>query len=76
MFQALGNVAPLIPWSWYAPGWSTSSTNMALPRAGQLMLTFLWYAPIVKLDRLPGKPGDGPCVCGITVVPAGSRLTS
>jgi hypothetical protein len=49
--------------------------SMALPRAGTTYAYLSWFAPIVKLDRLPGKPGDEPYLRGIIIVSASTRLT-
>jgi hypothetical protein len=50
--------------------------NMALPRVGTTYAYLSWFAPIVKLDRLPRKPKDEPYVRSIIIVPTGTRMTS
>jgi hypothetical protein len=34
------------------------------PRAGIACAYLSWLVSAVELNRLPGKPGDEPCVCG------------
>jgi hypothetical protein len=50
--------------------------SVAPLRAGTTYAYPSWFAPIVELDRLPGKPSDELYVRGIIVVPAGTCLTS
>jgi hypothetical protein len=49
--------------------------SMALHRTGTTFAYLSWFAHVVKLHRLPGKPGDEPSVSGIIIVPAGTQLT-
>jgi hypothetical protein len=49
---------------------------MALPKVGTTYAYLSWFAPIVKLDRLPRKPKDEPYVRSIIIVPTGTRMTS
>jgi hypothetical protein len=48
---------------------------MAPPRARIACAYLSWSPLIVKLSRLPGKPGDGPFVRGTVRVFVGTRLT-
>jgi hypothetical protein len=50
--------------------------SMAPPRVGTAYAYLSWFAPIVKLDQLPGKTRDEPCERGIIIVPASTRLTT
>jgi hypothetical protein len=49
--------------------------SMAPPRAGTTYAYLSWYVLIAKLNRLPGKPRDEPCMHGTIVVPIGIQLT-
>jgi hypothetical protein len=49
--------------------------SMAPTRVGTTYAYHPLFVPIIELDRLPRKPRDEPCVRGLIVVPAGTRLT-
>jgi hypothetical protein len=46
--------------------------SRAPPRAETTYVYLSWFAPIVELNHLPGKPRDEPCMHDIIVVPAGT----